>query len=224
MVRAMARLLWTAVCAVVVACGVACGTEDDNRPPDAQYVTAAILAPACGTAECHSTFSQAKGYVFDTLVGMRKTIVEQQLVILDTRKFDPAAPQDAALIHWVTDTDPFDLGYGRMPQDSPLPNEDIHFLEHWITGFTDEQDQGTTCTATTRCAAGATCKYPDGSATGECFIITYQSPAHGAQCNPKSNGGLACIGSTLYNCGDDWNVTTVVRACPSGECEAGTCL
>ena len=218
----MARRVWIAVYASVAAVFSACGTTDDNRPPEAQYVTAAILAPACGAAECHSTFAQTNGYVFDTLVGMRKTIVDQGLVKLDSSQFDPAAPQRSNLIAWLTEIDPLGKGKGRMPQDAPLPDEDIHFIEQWITGFTDEQDQGTTCSATMPCGAGQTCKSPNGAATGECFIITYKSPAHGAQCNPKNSGGLACIASTLYQCGSDWNVSTKIRECANG-CEAGRC-
>jgi hypothetical protein len=217
----MARVVWIAVCTAAVASS-ACGTTDDNRPPEAQYVTAAILAPACGAAECHSTFAQTNGYVFDTLVGMRKTIVDQGLVKLDSSRFDPAAPEGSTLIAWLTEIDPLGKGMGRMPQDAPLPDEDIRFIKQWITGFTDRQDQGTTCAATTPCGAGQTCEYTSGSATGECFIITYRSPAHGAQCNPKNAGGLACIGTALYECGADWNVSTKVRDCVNG-CEAGLC-
>ena len=133
MVRAMVRCAWIALLAVTVA---ACGSVDDNRPLDAQYVTAAVLAPTCGAAECHSTFTQAgpgtTPYVFDTLVGMRRTIVDNGLVILDSNQFDPSDPAGAALIAWLTKTDPFQLGIGRMPYDAPMPNEDIHFLEDWI--------------------------------------------------------------------------------------------
>ncbi|CAN5301801.1 hypothetical protein BH11MYX1_BH11MYX1_11300 [soil metagenome] len=218
----MVRRVRIALYASVAAISSACGTTDDNRPPEAQYVTAAILAPACGAAECHSTFAQTNGYVFDTLVGMRKTIVDHKLVQLDSLQFDPAAPQRSNLVRWLTEIDPLGRGKGRMPQDAPLANEDIHFIERWITGFTDEQDQGTTCTTTTPCAAGQACKYTSGSATGECFIITYTSPARGAQCNPKSAGGLACIDTALYQCGADWNVSTKIRDCANG-CEGGVC-
>ena len=206
----------------------ACGSVDDNRPLDAQYLTAAILAPTCGAAECHSTFAQegppGAGYVFDTLEGMRKTIVDNGLVKLDSTQFDPSAPAGSALITWLTKTDPFALGIGRMPYDAPMPNGDIHFIEDWISGPVTETTDGSTCSASLACLTpGATCKIPSGSSTGTCVTTTYKSPAKGAQCNPKSFGKLACINKTLYQCGDDWNVTTIVMECP-GDCAAGVCL
>jgi hypothetical protein len=224
MVRDMARCVSIAL-AVTVA---ACGSIDDNRPPDGQYITAAILAPTCGAAECHSTFAQegpvGNGYVFDTLVGMRKTIVENGLVVLDSNQFDPSAPEGSALIAWLTKTDPLNLGIGRMPFDAPMPNEDIHLIEKWIRGTVKETIDGAPCSASLACLApGATCKIPSGSATGMCVTTTYTLPAEGAECNPKSFGGLACVNKTLYKCGDDWNVTTVMQECP-GDCAAGTCL
>jgi|GEM_PF-2606067 len=233
MVARMARRVWIARYAfwALWALGApwalgsaACGTTDDNRPREAQYVTAAILAPACGAAECHSTFAQVDGYTFDTLVGMRKTIVQNGLVKLDSTQFDPAAPQSSYLIAWITEIDPLGLGIGRMPRDAPLPNEDIHFIEQWITGPTDEQDQGTTCTASTPCVAGATCKFSTGSATGECYVITYKAPAHGAQCNYQSKTRLGCLNRKVYNCNSDWNLdlSTVVQDC-AGDCENGAC-
>lgn len=224
MVRAMARCVWIAL-AVTVA---ACGSVDDNRPLDAQYVTAAVLAPTCGAAECHSTFTQAgpgtTPYVFDTLVGMRRTIVENGLVVLDSNQFDPAAPAGAALITWLTKTDPFQLGIGRMPYDAPMPNEDIHFLEDWIQGTVTETTDGATCSGSLACLTpGATCKIPSGASTGTCVTRTYKNPAKGAQCNPKSFGGMACINKTLYQCGADWNVSTKLMEC-AGDCAAGACL
>ncbi|HET9992794.1 MAG TPA: hypothetical protein VFQ65_29870 [Kofleriaceae bacterium] len=216
----MARFVWIALAVAVTACG----SVDDNRPLDAQYVTAAILAPACGAAECHSAFSQSKGYEFDTLASMRKTIVEQGLVVLDSNRFDPSAPEGSSLITWLTKTDPFNLGMGRMPLEAPMPNEDIHFLEDWIRGPVKDTSDGSTCSVSIAClTAGAQCKIPSGSSTGTCVTTMYTAPAKGAQCNPKSFGGLACINKTLYQCGDDWNVSTMVRVC-DGDCAAGACL
>ncbi len=227
MVARMARRVWIAryaIGALGALASAACGTTEDNRPLEAQYVTAAILAPACGAAECHSAFAQVDGYTFDTLVGMRKTIVQNGLVKLGSTQFDPASPERSYLIAWMTEIDPLDKGIGRMPQDAPLPNEDIHLIEQWITGPTDAQDQGTTCTATTPCATGSTCKYPTGSATGECYVITYKAPAHGAQCNYQSKTRLGCLNRKVYNCNSDWNLdlSTVVQDC-SSDCENGVC-
>ena len=224
MVRRMARFVWIALAVAVTACG----SVDDNRPLDAQYVTAAILAPTCGAAECHSTFTQAGhngvAYVFDTLVGMRRTMVVNGLISLDSNQFDPAAPEGSTLIAWLTKTDPLGLGIGRMPFDAPMPNEDIHFIEDWIRGPVTETSDGSTCSASLACLTpGATCKIPSGASTGTCVTTTYTAPAKGAQCNPSANNHLACINKTLYQCGADWNVTAVVRECP-GDCAAGACL
>ncbi len=219
MVRAMARLAWLAL-----VCTAACGQLDDNRSPDvdAQYITAAILAPTCGSAQCHSTFTQKHNEVFDTLEGMRAAMVNQGLVVLGSSQFDPAAPEASTLIAWLTKTDPFNLGIGRMPLDAPMPNQDIHLLEDWIRGPVQEVDVGATCGPTQACAAGDTCKIPSGQTTGECFHITYDKPAAGAQCNPASFGGMACIGRDLYRCGADWNVVEPATPCP-GDCAAGAC-
>lgn len=47
--------------------------------------------------------------------------------------------------------------------------------------------------------------------------------AKGMQCNPARFGGMACVDTKLYSCGDDWNVieSTAVQ-CP-GDCIQGAC-
>jgi hypothetical protein len=154
---------------------------------------------------------------------MRAAIIDNGLISLDSGNFDPAVPEGSTLVTWLTKTDPFALGIGRMPLDAPIPDGDIHLIEDWIRGPVQKRDDGTTCSATKACASGDTCEIPTGATVGECFNITYVAPAKGAQCNPKKLGGLACIGRNLYQCGSDWNVTTLVMACP-GECGAGACL
>ena len=226
MVRGMARCVWIALSlAVTVA---ACGSVDDNRTLDAQYLTAAVFAPTCGAAECHSTFVQqgppGDPYVFDTLDGMRKTILNHALVSLDSNQFDPSAPEGSVLIAWLTKTDPFGRGIGRMPLDAPMPNEDIHYIEDWIRGQTSVANDGAPCSASLPCMTpGATCTIPSGASTGTCGTITYLNPMHGAQCNPNANSKRACINKTLYQCGDDWNVSAKLMDCP-GDCAAGVCL
>ena len=119
-------------CALVLL-AAACGTETDDRPLTAQYVTETILAPTCGPAQCHSQFTQAKGDVFDTVDNARRSLVDNGLIQFDSVNYDPSHPQDAALIVWITQTDPFGLGIGRMPFDAPMPNEDVKVLEKWIS-------------------------------------------------------------------------------------------
>ena len=196
----------------------ACGVSDDREFQDARYITEAILAPTCGRAECHSTFVQSRGDVFDTLVGMRASIVHGNgLVEIDSVQFDPADPANAALIQWVTKIDPFGLGIGRMPFDSVMPNSDVELLEKWITGPTEVRLDETGCSATTACVeAGDTCE-----ASGQCINTTFLNPAGGAQCDPDANGGMTCKGTDQYTCSSDWNFGTFVQTCP-GDCSVAT--
>ena len=118
--------------ALVLALLAACGTTQDDRPRTIGYVTEAILAPTCGAAECHSQFSQARGYVLDTVKSARRSLVDNGLVVFDSTQYDPANPDNASLIIWITQTDPFGLGIGRMPYDAPMPNADVSFLKEYI--------------------------------------------------------------------------------------------
>ena len=113
------------------------------------YITETILAPSCGTANCHSTWKHMNGNTFDTVSGTEYTL---------SRLLPP--PNDALppLIGClgsdnVTMIDPCDLGFDgfdarrtylyqvmvdrdtegdRMPLDQPLPNKDIEFIAAWI--------------------------------------------------------------------------------------------
>lgn len=108
------------------------GEEGYERPLDVKYLTVQIFEPTCGAAQCHSTFKQSATNVFDTLDGVRSSLVNNGLVRTDPLKYDPDAPADADLIHWITDTDPFNAGKGRMPYDAPMPNHDVELLLDWI--------------------------------------------------------------------------------------------
>jgi len=110
----------------------ACGTTDD-RPLTVEYVTAGVLTPTCGAAQCHSTFSQNQSDVFDTVEGARSSLIRNGLVRFDSAlRYDPANPVNSDLIQWITQIDPLGRGIGRMPWDAPMPNEDIVYLEKWI--------------------------------------------------------------------------------------------
>jgi hypothetical protein len=211
----------------------ACGTNADDRALNAQFVTEAILAPTCGTAECHSTYAQAgpkqtdgtiKPYVFDTLVGTRAAVAgvrnSNGLVVLDSTNFDPAIPSGSTFIAVLLKNDPLD-GIDRMPLDAPMPFEDINFLEDWVRGVPTLR-QGTTCATSADCTtAGDSCYIANGSTSGTCAI--FESPLSGAQCNPKNYSGMACINKKLYECGEDWNVTGAATLCPN-DCQQGKCL
>ena len=212
---------------VLLALLASCGTDVDDRSLNAQYVTEAILAPTCGAAECHSTFAEQYGYVFDTLAGARNTIVGQRLVAIDSTQFDPIDPDSSILILWLTSNDPLNLGIGRMPLDAVMPFEDISLLKEWIRGVPSVR-AGTTCQKNVDCTTpGDTCHIPLGSTTGQCVV--YENPARGAQCDPrtKKQGGFtnaqACINTKLYTCNSDWNAGDFIADCPNG-CVSGACL
>ena len=123
------RLAYVALALAVAACG----TTNDDRPLTIQYVTAQVLRPTCGAAECHSSFSANENDIFDTVEGARASLVNNGLIRFDSLpQYDPGNPGGAALITWVTQTDPLGLGIGRMPWDAPMPNEDITYLEKFI--------------------------------------------------------------------------------------------
>jgi hypothetical protein len=110
----------------------ACSTNDD-RPLTVEYLTAAVLQPSCGAAQCHSTFAANQTLIFDTVGGTRSSLIKEGLIRFDSKlRYDPANPVQADLIQWVTQTDPLNKGIGRMPWDAPMANEDILYLEQYI--------------------------------------------------------------------------------------------
>lgn len=123
----MYRLVWAVLLLA------ACGESKDDRPLELEYLTQAIFGPSCGATQCHSSFKQAKNYVFDTPEAARKTLVDQGLVRFDSTQYDPDTPAKAELIIWITEIDPNGAGIGRMPFDAPLPNADVELLTEWIS-------------------------------------------------------------------------------------------
>jgi hypothetical protein len=120
------RLAW-----VAIACA-ACSSPTDDRPLTIEYITGTILQPTCGAADCHSAFAANRTDVFDNVDGARRSLVDNGLIRFTSAQYDPSDPAEADLILWLTQTDPFGLGYGRMPLDGPMPNADIVLLENWI--------------------------------------------------------------------------------------------
>ena len=104
----------------------ACGTTDDQRPRNLDYITEAILAPSCGAATCHSSFKAADGFVFDTIEAARATFQADDLLL----RFDDDAAS-AGLVLNLTLEQP---GAPRMPLNAPIPDVDIALIQDWI-GF-----------------------------------------------------------------------------------------
>lgn len=124
-----------AMVALVVA---GCGTTDDQRPRNLDYITEAILAPSCGAATCHSAFKGADGFVFDTVNGARATFQAD----LELLSFE----DDAAFAGLVLNLTVEQPGAPRMPLNAPIPDADIALIQDWI-GF----GAPGVCTGTTAC-------------------------------------------------------------------------
>lgn len=120
----MLRCLWLPVLALAVA---ACGTDDDRRPRSVEYITAAILAPNCGNAQCHSQFRQESGYVLDTVEHARPYLVGLVAPIeLNDRNEPVGDPSQTIMMSVLTrEIDP-------MPYDRPLPDGDLDLIARWI--------------------------------------------------------------------------------------------
>ena len=148
----MVRLL---VASALLAAAGGCVGEDvpEYRPLELDYLTQAVFAPSCGTAQCHSSFKREATNVFDNPEGVRSSLVINGLVSTDSGKYDPENAKDADLIHWISETVPFGVeGNTRMPLDAPLPNRDVKLLIEWIehkapgAQCNPDQNNGKACT------------------------------------------------------------------------------
>lgn len=122
MVRAMLRLV---VAAAALLAG--CSQTDNDRPQTLQYITLAILQPSCAQHVCHSSYTRAKGYAFDTVAAAR-----QSLALLVTA----SEPESSLLYTVLTRT------VKRMPYDAPLPQKDIDLIFEWLTSGKAARDLG----------------------------------------------------------------------------------
>jgi hypothetical protein len=189
---------------VIAACGtvedesLVCTKEDDpscGRHLDLDYVTAAIFAPSCGQAQCHSSFHQAGGRAFDTPKAVRETLLrpDKPLLHFDRDQYDPLLElreegEVSDLVKWVLPLNDVNDEVGRMPFDSPLPTRDIELLKIWIRA-------PVVLTDGTRRAGGK---------------------AEGAQCNPANYGGLACDDRDIVMCRPDFMFGEPVESCTKG--------
>lgn len=80
---------------------------------------AAIVAPTCATATCHSALSARAGLVLETPDGAHAALVDARFVV----------PGDAAspLLYLLEGEE-----RGRMPPDAPLPAVDVDLIRAWI--------------------------------------------------------------------------------------------
>jgi hypothetical protein len=118
------------VLAVSVASSLAaCGVEDD-RPPTTEYIAAAIMAPSCGNAQCHSAFTNADGYTLDSVEA-----VQAELDDLTTLRLD-GEPRSALVYDVLV------RNVDRMPYDRPLADVDKALILEWVA-CTEQERSGT---------------------------------------------------------------------------------
>jgi hypothetical protein len=110
-VRAMYRLVL-----VAAAAQAACSQTDNNRPATLEYITEAILQPACSQAVCHSSFRMERGLAFDTVDVARRSL--RGIVSMES---------ESSLLYNV-----LIRKVKRMPYDAPLPDKDIALIKQWI--------------------------------------------------------------------------------------------
>jgi len=104
---------------VAAAALAACSQTDNNRPATLEYVTEAILQPACSQSTCHSSFRMERGYAFDTVEMSRRSLLLPGVV-------NTQDPESSLLYVVLT------RKIKRMPYDSPLPDKDIALIKQWI--------------------------------------------------------------------------------------------
>lgn len=102
----------------------ACTTDD--RPASWSFVSTAIVEPACGTAGCHSQWSQVAGIVLDSRDAGYQSLTKPP----DT--YGPFVvaghPEESQLLFLLRGEN-----IRIMPPDSPLPEADIELISTWIT-------------------------------------------------------------------------------------------
>lgn len=138
-----------ALLAVAALLLLGCGDADDPRPASWEYLSPAILQPACATASCHGPAAAAAGLDFSTpergytsLTRLWVWIVDPDGAISDgcrvvngvrvcQRPARPLVnaynPAQSRLLHVLRAE-----GAPRMPPDRPLPEADIQLVERWI--------------------------------------------------------------------------------------------
>lgn len=128
--------------------GPGCGRDDDTRPPEWEYISAAIFQPNCATASCHSRAAAAAGLDFSdadrgytSLTGLWIWIVDPDATGPGCRPdmgtnvcergdrplVTPYVPSQSRLVNSLRAR-----GSSRMPPDRPLTEADIALVERWI--------------------------------------------------------------------------------------------
>jgi hypothetical protein len=125
--------------------GLGACLDPDELPARWSYVHAAVLAPACTTAGCHSTLTAAAGVTLADREGAY-TVLTGRICGEPPRPGDPprnfVTPYSAAysqLVYQLRGADAAGRPYRDvMPPDAPLPAAEIALVARWI-------DEGARC-------------------------------------------------------------------------------
>lgn len=130
-VLSRSRLLAPVVAALALTAAACDGPED--RPADWAYIHAAILAPSCATAQCHSKAASRAAVDLSTADGAY-TVLVGRVCGAPPLPGDPVGnfvrpghPESSRLMYLLRGerTTP-------MPPDAPLPDGEIAIVERWI--------------------------------------------------------------------------------------------
>jgi len=107
-------------------CVLAACTTTDDRPATWSFISTGILEPACGTAGCHSQWSQVSGVILDS-----REVAYETLVTAPPDGYGsfiiPGIPDHSQLIFLLRGDE-----IRLMPPDAPLTAADIELIEAWI--------------------------------------------------------------------------------------------
>jgi hypothetical protein len=137
----------------LAACDLSQKTAAD-RPEQFDYIVEAILAPSCGTSECHSAMRQQSGDVFDSVAGARASLDAHRDLVVSCATIPSGAEafpcgRDAAnnsYLFTVLEKGPGlgvtnPIGQGDvMPLDQALPSADKELIGQWIVDGAEGYD------------------------------------------------------------------------------------
>jgi hypothetical protein len=117
---------WMKARYAIFACLIAACTTTDDRPATWSFISTGIIEPACGTAGCHSQWSQVSGVILDSREVAYKTLVTAPPD--GNGPYVIAGMPDRSQLMFLLHGDEIRV----MPPDAPLPAADIALIEQWI--------------------------------------------------------------------------------------------
>jgi hypothetical protein len=114
-------ILKIALLTALLAAGIGCGGDTDDRPAKWSFISATIMEPSCATVNCHSEVAQRAGVDLHDRPTGYKALVDRRFVV-------PGDQTSSSSLMYLL------RGQGalRMPPDSPLPDADIRLIDAWI--------------------------------------------------------------------------------------------